>query len=160
MIKRVKISDYEFKSAFGTIVVPQVILGVSESGRRSIPEDELSRLSRLAALNFLKKNYIKAVEQSDYILPATIVRAIMVFLHVNQSEFAKLIGCQKAKVSKILANDQEISKSQTLLALERLATELARPGAIRKILGHHDEQVLAPDDEITKQLNLIRFRAA
>lgn len=160
MIKRVIERNYEFKHAFGTIIVDRVEVGISETGRRSLSKSEIERLSSLAALRFLRENYIRAVENTEYVLPAAIVRAIMVFLNVNQVEFAMLIGCQKSKVSKILRKEQSISKSQTLLALERLATELARPGAIRKILGYEDVHVSAPDEKIAKELNEIRFRAA
>lgn len=160
MIKRIKEKNYKFKSAFGNVVISEVEMGISESGRRSLAVEEIKRLSRLAAIDFYKANYSKALDRPEFILSEQIARAIMIFLNVNQVEFAKLIGCQKAKVSKILSGDQEMSKAQTLLALERLGAELARPGATRKLLKHDDTEIPELDEAVAKELTDARFRAA
>ncbi len=89
-------------------------------------QSEVERLTRLVVWNFLKLNYKKALEDTYFTLSPVAVRAIINFLGVNQSDFAKLIGCQKSKISKILHGDQVISKSQVLLAMERLMMEFAR----------------------------------
>ncbi len=97
---------------------------------------------------------------ADLTLSANAVRAIMAFLAVTQLEFAMLIGCQKSKGSKILRSEQPISKSQAQLALERLAMELARPGATRKRIGDENAEVGDADASLIKELNQIRFSEA
>jgi len=86
----------------------------------------------------------------EFTLSASSVRAIIVFLGVNQIEFGYLVGCQKSKVSKILRSEQQISKSQVQLAIERLAMELARPGATRNLLGYEGVCVGHTDESIGK----------
>ena len=160
MIKRVKETNYEYKHPLGAIVVDEVEIGVSEKGRRSLSASEIDRLSRLAVLNFLKVNYKKGIKDSEFTLIPSAVRAIIAFLGVNQIEFGQLVGCQKSKVSKILRSEQQISKSQALLAMERLVMELARPGSTRKLLGDEDIEVRDADEALVKQLNEIRFSSA
>lgn len=160
MIKTLKEKNYEFRHPFGVIVADEVEISVSSNGRRSLAAKEIERLSRLAALAFLEKNYRKALEKNSFTLSPQVVRAIMVYLKTNQSEFGQLIGCQKAKVSKILNDEQVISRAQALLALERLALEVARPGAIQNLLGHSDAEVAEADEALAKELNKIRFSAA
>jgi len=160
MLKRVKESKYEYRHPLGTIVVDDVEVGISEKGRRSLAESEIHRLNRLAVLSFLKLNYRKAIQEADFTLSASKVRAIMIFLNVNQIEFGLLVGCQKSKVSKILRSEQEISKSQSLLALERLAMELAQAGSTRKLLGDESVQVIDSDELFLKQLSDLRFSSA
>ena len=142
------------------IVVDDVEVGISEKGRRSLAASEIHRLNRLAVLSFLKLNYRKAIQDTDFTLSASKVRAIIVFLNVNQMEFGLLVGCQKSKVSKILRSEQEISKSQSLLALERLAMELAQAGSTRKLLGDESVQVIDYDELFLKQLSDLRFSSA
>jgi hypothetical protein len=156
MITRSIEHNYEYKSPFGNLIVPEVEIGISETGRRSLPLAEVKRLSRKAALKFLTDNYNTALTNSEFTLSTKIVRAILVFLDVNQSEFGMLIGCQKAKVSKILNGEQNMSKSQSLLALERLAAELARPGLARKMLGDQESKIETPDDDTLNQLAKLR----
>lgn len=79
-------------------------------------------------------------------------------------DFGMLIGCQKAKVSKILSGEQKMSKSQAQLTIERLGLELSRPGAIKYLLENlkgqsnpgHEESLCATDDEICR-MEEIRF---
>jgi hypothetical protein len=160
MIRRIKERNYEYKHPLGAIVVAQVELGVSEKGRRSLAASEVDRLSRLVVLNFLKTHYKNAIKNSSFTLSNSDVRAIMAFLGVNQVEFGQLVGCQKSKVSKILRSEQPISKSQALLALERLAMELARPGSTRRLLGDEEIEVKHADESLVKELNQIRFSSA
>ncbi|MCX6107297.1 MAG: hypothetical protein NTY08_15835 [Proteobacteria bacterium] len=160
MIKRIKEVNYEFKHPLGSILVEEVEIGVSEKGRRSLAASELDRLSRLAVLNFLKLNYRKAIKDSEFGLSNSEVRACIAFLGVNQNEFGQLVGCQKSKVSKILRDEQRISKSQALLAMERLAMELARPGSTRKLLGDEGVEVGDADESLIKQLDELRFSPA
>ena len=108
----------------------------------------------------MKLNYKKAIYEPDFTLNAKKVRAIISFLVVNQVEFGQLVGCQKAKVSKILRSEQQISKSQAMLALERLAMELARPGSTRKMLGDEGVVVKDADESLVKLLNEIRYAPA
>lgn len=159
MIRRIKVKDYEYKHPLGTVVVDLVEVGVSENGRRSLSASEIERLSGLAALNFLKVNYKKAINDADFTLSASKIRAIISFLRVNQIEFGRLVGCQKAKVSKMLHSEQQISKSQAMLALERLVMELARPGSTRKLLGDERVVVKEADGWMVRELNEIRYAA-
>ena len=160
MIKRVKENNYEYKHPLGTIIVDEVEIGVSVKGRRSLSVSEIERLNRLAILKFLKENYKKAIKDSDFTLAPKAVRAIIVFLRVNQLEFGQLVGCQKSKISKILCAEQPISKSQALLAMERLSMELARPGSTKRLLGYDDVEVREADKELLAQLNDLRFSTA
>lgn len=160
MIKRIRENNYEYKHPLGTIVVDEVEVGVSEKGRRTFSAEEIDRLSRLAVLNFLKLNYRRSIKDLEFTLSPKVVRAIMAFLKVNQIEFGELVGCQKSKISKILRSEQKISKSQALLALERLAMELARPGSTRKILGDMEVEVKEADEKLVKQLDEMRFSKA
>ncbi len=160
MIKRVKEANFEYRHPLGSILVDEVEIGISEKGRRSISASEIGRLSRLAVLNFLRVNYRRAIKDSDFTFTAREVRAIIVFLGVNQIEFGQLVGCQKSKVSKILRSDQQISKSQAMLAMERLAMELARPGSTRKLLGDDTIEVSDADEVIVRELNEMRFSSA
>ena len=160
MIKRVRETNYEFKHPLGSVVVDEVEVGVSEKGRRSLSASEIDRLSRLAVLNFLKRNYRNAIKDSNFSITSGAVRAIIAFLGVNQYEFGQLVGCQKSKVSKILHAEQQISKSQALLALERLAMELARPGSTRNLLGDAGVEVGDADEAVVRQLNEMRFSSA
>ena len=70
------------------------------------------------------------------------------------------MGCQKSKVSKILRSEQEISKSQSMLALERLAMELAQAGSTTKLLGNESVRVIDSDEFFLKQLSDLRFSSA
>lgn len=158
MIKRKVEKDYKYSHPFGDIVVDEVTVGVSQKGRRSLAASEVTRLSRLAALEFLKKNYSRALTDPDFQLSSKVVRAIIAFLGVNQNEFGLLVGCQKAKVSKILSGEQDISKSQALLAIERIAMELGRPGSVRKILGDEELEIPQPDDKVAAALVELRFK--
>jgi|GEM_PF-3578638 len=160
MINRVKERLYRYKHALGSIVVDEVEIGVSAKGRRSLSAAEIDRLSRLVVLSYLKANYRKAIEATEYTLTASEVRAVVAFLGVNQSEFGQLVGCQKSKVSKILRSEQQISKSQALLTLERLAMELARPGSTRKLLGDESITVRDADDSLVRELNQMRYSSA
>ncbi len=157
MIKRILEKNYQYKHPLGTVVVTEVEVGVSKKGRRSLSVAEIDRLSRFAVLNFLKTNYVRSIKDTEFTLSAAAVRAIIAFLGVNQVEFSQLIGCQKAKVSKILRSEQQISKSQALLAMERLAMELARPGATRKLLGDENIEVREADAGIVEELDRLRF---
>jgi len=159
MIKRIKEKNYKFIHPLGTITVDEVELGISEKGRRSLSASEIDRLVKIVALEFLKSNYRKALERPDFTISSDEVRSIMNFLNVNGSEFGILIGCQKSKVSKILRNEQKISTSQALLALERLALELVRHGAIRSMLGHNEVKIAEPDQRVVKEINRMRFAA-
>jgi len=76
---------------------------------------------------------------------------------IKRIKESQLVGCQKSKVSKILRSEQQISKSQALLAMERLAMEHARPGSTRKLLGDEDIEVGFGDELLVKQLNDMRF---
>jgi ABC-type sugar transport system ATPase subunit len=157
MIKQTKENNYEYKHLLGTIVVDDVKVGVSDKGRRSLAASEIERLSRLAALEFLKKNYRRALEDQDFTLRSKSVRGIIGLLNVNQMEFGILVGCKKAKVSKILANEQAISRSQALLALERLAMEVVRPGSTRYLLGNVEGELAEPDNRMAEEINGLRF---
>lgn len=157
MIKHIKERNFEFKHPLATIVAEEVEIGISDSGRRSISATEIERLSRLAALAFIDKHYRSSLEKKNFTISSKRVLAIMTYLKVNQSEFAKLIGCQKAKMSKILKEEQTISKPQAMLAIERLALEIARPGAIRNILGDDSAPVGATEDWIKEKINGARF---
>ncbi len=157
MIKRIKEREYLFKNPFGDVVVEDVDFGVSENGRRSLSSTEIDRLTRVAAAEFVKLNYRRSISDPDFAIPAKVVRAIMVCLRVNQEEFGNLLGCQKSKVSKILRGDQKISKSQALLAVERLCQELARPGAIRNMLGDVESKVSDPDLKKVQEINEARY---
>lgn len=157
MIKRERERNYKFAHPLATIVVEEVEVGVSERGRRTISASEISRMSRLAALEFLKRNYRMSLKDAEFTLTSRVVRAIMAVLGVNQTEFGELIGCQKSKVSKILRDEQMISKPQALLALERLALELARPGSVRKMLGDEQPEVVEVDESMVRELNNLRF---
>lgn len=160
MIKRLRQDNYQYKHPLGSIVVAQVEIGVSEKGRRSLPAHEIERLNRLVALNFLRENYKKSIMDDEFTLAASSVRAIMVFLGVNQIEFAHLVGCQKSKVSKILRSEQQISKSQAQLAIERMAMELSRPGATRRLLGDQGVCLGKTDESMLKALDEIRYAPA
>lgn len=157
MIKRERERNYKFAHPLATIVVEEVEVGVSERGRRTISASEISRMSRLAALEFLKRNYRMSLKDAEFTLTSRVVRGIMAVLGVNQTEFGELIGCQKSKVSKILRDEQMISKPQALLALERLALELARPGSVRKMLGDEQPEVVEVDESMVRELNNLRF---
>ena len=154
MIRRIR-EQYTFKHPLGTITT-EAEVGISEKGRRSLSASELDRLSRMAAFEFLKKNYHRSIEDGDFILSAEEVRAIISILRVeNLDEFGKLIGCQKSKVSKILNREQDISKAQAQLAVERLAMELARPGSVRRILG--DSGTVQYDEKMTADVSRVRY---
>lgn len=157
MIKKIKERGYLFRNPFGDIVVDEVEIGVSESGRRSLSATEIDRLTRIAAAEFVKLNYRKSISDPEFGLSPKVVRAIMICLRVNQEEFGNLVGCQKSKISKILRGEQAISKSQALLAVERLCQELARPGAIRNMLGDQDSKVSEPDLEKVAEINEARY---
>ncbi len=159
MIRRIKEKNYKFKHPLGTVVVSEVEMGVSENGRKSLSASEVDRLVKIVALEFLKLNYRKSLERPDFTLSSSEVRAIMNFLNVNGSEFGTLIGCQKSKVSKILRGEQKISISQALLALERLALELVRRGAVRSLLGDAEVQMSEPDKKIVNEIYRLRFAA-
>jgi transcriptional regulator with XRE-family HTH domain len=160
MIKRIKVKNYDYKHPLGSIIVDEVEIGIADNGRKSLSASEIDRLSRLAVLNFLKANYKRAIKDPEFSLSASKIRAIMNFLGVNQHEFGQLVGCQKSKVSKILRSEQPISKSQALLAMERLAMELARPCSTRKLLGDERIEVKDADEDLVKQLNKMRFSSA
>jgi len=157
MIKRIKEHEYLFKNPFGDILVEDVEVGVSQGGRLSLSAPEIDRLTRMAAAAFVKLNYRRSISDPDFALSSTVVRAIMVCLRVNQEEFGNLVGCQKSKVSKILRGEQKISKSQALLAVERLCQELARPGAIRNMLGDFESKVSDPDLKKVQEINEARY---
>ncbi len=157
MIKRIKEKNIEFKHPLATIVAEEVEIGISDSGRRSISATEIERLSRLAALAFIDKHYRSSLEKKNFTISSKRVMAILTYLKVNQSEFAKLIGCQKAKMSKILKEEQTISKPQAMLAIERLGLEIARPGAIRNMLGDESATVGISEDWIKEKINDARF---
>lgn len=157
MIKRIKEKNYKFSHPLGNIVVGEVEVGISEKGRRSLAATEIDRLMKIVVLEFLKKNYRKALSRPDFTLSANQVKAIINFLNINGTEFGLLIGCQKSKVSKILRGVQKISTSQALLALERLALELVRPGAIRLLLGDTNVTIGEPDERIVLEINRMRF---
>lgn len=159
MIKRIKEKNYKFVHPLGTVIVDEVEVGVSEKGRRSLSASEIDRLVKIVALEFLISNYRKGFERPDFTLSSKEVRAIMSILNVNGSEFGTLIGCQKSKVSKILRDEQKISTSQALLALERLALELVRHGAARSLLGDEGAKISEPDEKIAKEINRMRFAA-
>lgn len=126
MITRIKQNSYQYKHPLGSIVVDEVEIGVSENGLRSLPAHEIDRLNRLVVLNFLRENYSKSIIEEEFTLSSSAVRAIMIFLGVNQIEFGHLVGCPNSAVSKILRSENQISKSQAQLAIERLAMELDR----------------------------------
>ncbi|MCX6119234.1 MAG: hypothetical protein NT027_16980 [Proteobacteria bacterium] len=42
---------------------------------------------------------------------------------------------KKAKVTKVLNGTQTMSKTQALLAMERLSVELAQPGAMKALVS-------------------------
>lgn len=157
MIRRIKEREYLFKSPFGDIVAKDVEMGVSEAGRRSLSATEIDRLTRMAAAAFVKLNYRRSISDPEFVISAKVVRAIMTCLRVNQEEFGNLLGCQKSKISKILRGEQKISKSQALLAVERLCQELARPGAIRNMLGDVESKVSAPDAQKVQAINEARY---
>ena len=160
MIKNIVEENYQYMHPFGTLTVDQVTIGVLEDGRRSLSVAEIERLSRLAAIKYLQENYKRALTDSEFALTPKIVMTIMAYLKVNQTEFGILIGCQKAKISKILRGKQVISRSQALLALERLGMEVGRPGAIRKMIGDKEIIVEEPKAEVTEKLNKIRYSSA
>jgi hypothetical protein len=56
--------------------------------------------------------------------------------------------------------EQKILKSQAILALERLAMELARPGFTRNLIGDENVEVQEGDEDVSKQLNDMRFSSA
>jgi hypothetical protein len=156
MIKRTREENYKFKHELANIVTNAEV-GISSKGRRSLSSSEIKRLSRLAAVNFLIQNYRRSIEDSDFTLTAKQVRAIMAILELErQEDFGKLIGCKKSKVSKILNSEQDISKPQAQLALERLAMELVMPGSSRKLLGISEIE-LTPDKNMQNTLNSLRY---
>ena len=156
MINRTREENYKFKHALATIVT-SVNVGISSKGRRSLSSSEIKRLSKLAAIEFLYKNYRRSIEDSDFSLTAKQVRAIMAILEIERLEdFGKLIGCTKSKVSKILNSEQRISKPQAQLALERLATELITPGSSRKLIGQ-SEMELVLDESMQSAVNHLRY---
>jgi hypothetical protein len=125
IITRIKQDHYEYKHPLGSIVVDQVEIGVSENGRRSLPAHEIDRLNLMVVLNFLRENCNKSIMDDEFTLSPSTVRAIIVFLGMNQFEYGHLVGCQKSEVSKILRSAKQISKSQAQLAIKRLAMEVA-----------------------------------
>lgn len=155
MITRKIERNYEYKHPLATIITDAEI-GISSKGRRSLAASEIERLSRLAALKFLSDNYRRSIDDDDFYLPAKKVRAIMAILKVNQTEFGKLIGCQKSKVSKILSSDQKISKSGSQLAIERLAMELVMPGSTRRLLGETSTKP-SMDKNVRDALDNLRY---
>jgi hypothetical protein len=157
MIKRIKEHGYLFKNPFGDIVVAEVEVGLTEGGRRSLSAAEIDRLTRMAGAEFVKSIYRQAITDPDFSISARVVRAIMACLRVNQEEFGNLVGCQKSKVSKILRSEQKMSKSQDLLSEERLCQELARPGAIRNMLGDVESKVSDPDPKKVQEINEARY---
>lgn len=160
MMKRIKENNYKYKHPLGTIIVDCVEVGISKKGRRSLHASEMDRLNRLAVFDFLKKHYRKSIMDSDFKLSSKVVRAVMAFLKVNQVEFGYLVGCQKSKVSKVLRSEQAMSKSQSLLVLERLMLELERPGSTRKLLGDEEVDVKVADKNLMDQIDKMRFSSA
>ena len=159
MIDRIKEKNYCYKHSLATITVDGVEVGISKSGRRTMSANEINRLSRLAALMFLRENYKRSILDSSFYLTAKQVRAIIAILNVNQSEFGLLVGCGKAKVSKILSKDdpQVMSRSQSILALERLGQELTRAGSIRKLIGDEEFEVKEVDQEVAEEISSLRY---
>ncbi len=135
MLKRVKENNYKFKHPFASITVDEVEILVSEKGRRSLPKDSIDRLIKLAAMKFIENNYEQSIFDPNFSIPSNVVREIIAFLNVNQEEFSKLVGCQKAKITKVLKGEQKLNKSQSALAIERLSAEAVRRGAMRRMMG-------------------------
>ncbi|MCX6128125.1 MAG: hypothetical protein NTX25_03560 [Proteobacteria bacterium] len=155
MISRIT-EKYTYKHVLGTIVT-EAEVGVSEKGRRSLAISEIERLGKLVALDFLRKNYRRSIEDSSFSLNAQEVRAIMALLKIEKLEnFGKLIGCQKSKVSKILNGEQSISKAHAQLVMERLASELAIPGSVRRLLGEPGPQIMI-DERMQAEVNQVRY---
>ena len=156
MINRIREENYKFKHELATVVTT-VEIGVSSKGRRSICSSEIKRLSKMAAIAFLDKNYRRSIEDSNFTLTAKQVRAIMAIIEIERLEdFGKLIGCTKSKVSKILNSEQRISKPQAQLALERLAMDLITPGSSRKLIGQSKIELVL-DESMQNAVNQLRY---
>ncbi len=155
MLKKIQENNYKFKHPFASIIVDDVDILVSEKGRRSLPKDSVDRLVKLAAMKFIENNYEKSILDPHFSISSSIVREIIIFLNINQDEFSKLIGCQKAKITKVLNEEQNLSKAQSALAIERLSLEIARGGAARRMLGKSGDlgQV---DSKATAVINHVR----
>ncbi|MBP9709273.1 MAG: helix-turn-helix domain-containing protein [Oligoflexales bacterium] len=160
MITNIVEKNYKYKHPLATLIVDEVTIGVSQNGRRSLSAAEVERLSGLAAFQYFQDNYRRALNNEEFTISPAEAIAIMAFLKVNQTEFGILIGCKKAKISKILRGKQPISRPQALLVLERLGMEIGRPGSIRKIIGDKDTIVKEAMADVTDKLNKIRFDAA
>lgn len=157
MITNIVEKKYKYKNPLATLIVDEVTIGVSQNGRRSLSAAEIERLSRLAAIQYFQDNYKRALTDEEFSISPAETIAIMAFLKVNQTEFGILIGCKKAKISKIISGKQEISRPQALLVLERLGMEIGRPGSIRKIIGDKDTIVKEAMADVTDKLNKIRY---
>jgi hypothetical protein len=83
MIKRIKVKNYEYRHPLGTITVQEAEIGVTKDGLRTLPAKEATRMSRLAAADFLQKTFEQLAPGETVEITADQVRALLAVIKLD-----------------------------------------------------------------------------
>jgi hypothetical protein len=169
-MKTTKITSLRYENALGVIQLKNISVsfedeeylkykkGISiEKLDYGLSGTEIRNAETKIALAFFKRKYLSALKGSAALKKDEIL-AIQNFLNLNNTEFAALIGIDKASLSNIYKRGA-LSRPVCLLILERLAMELARPGSAKR-MSDGSAKLSKPDSEVLREVNRIRFHTS
>lgn len=167
MLREVQVEKFRYKSLLGEIEAPAKIMLDDESFHRfkkeGHPVDELDYgltdesivdLERRAAFAFFQENFSEILA-GDRLLAGEVIKGIVEIFGVTRSDTAKLLGISKGQLSHLINNDRKISHTVSLLLMERLGMELARPGSSKALLGLGE--VGAVERHLAKEIAVVRY---
>ena len=166
-MKTIILKKFKYQSVFGEKTFEQVSLRIPpqlnnrkirsiddlEGKEYNIPASELKRMERDLALDFFSKHYLSILNGERTIFVDEL-KGIQDILEVNRSEFGKLLGLHKGSVTNLFKG-KSMKSTLSILIMERLGMELARPGSARNMLegGKPHGKVL----EASRVINGVRY---
>jgi DNA-binding transcriptional regulator YiaG len=136
----VSVQDYPFESSFGLYnVCAEVAFDPNEHQRfvagdslDSIPHKIVNESSciRQAGYRFYLNTYRDLVYRK-VVLTAAQLEDIRAVLNLNSSQFATLVGVRRGSLSNFVKGRRKMPHPSQILALDRLAYELLKPGTAK-----------------------------
>jgi hypothetical protein len=142
-VKKITLKNFEFKTSLGSVASdvdvwvepgydPKTFQNKNDF---SIDDGEVERLTDEIVFKFLKKNTLDVLEKKRR-LTGDEIRSIMNYMKLTTNEqFSILVGHDKSKISKAKRDEEQMSFSACIAAMNFLFSEYKSSGYCRRILG-------------------------
>ncbi|MBE8221831.1 MAG: DUF4065 domain-containing protein [Bdellovibrionales bacterium] len=145
-LKKICIKKFTYKNIFGEYYFKDIEIEVDKNntiitddscdlGRHEyfLSDKMIEKMEKDSVERFLNKNS-KKLRTGEISFSKEQLYQVLIFLHLNQSDFSKLLGKNKSSVTRMLMGEIKIEKNMAISIMNIIKQELNKPGHSKNLL--------------------------